>query len=223
MLRRSLGVLAATVVSLATFAGPASAAERWADPAGAGGLCTALSPCSLSGAVTGAVDGDVVRVKPGTYAVGSMTVAQAIEIRGEGAGNPPVLSGTTAGATIVGDGGLRLTNLKITGTSGDALTLKGGARGDRLILHSDTGDGAEVVSDPGTTRLTNSLVTSGGGASTAALRMSDAGLVVGAVEVRNVTAYATGSGGNGARCETLVSTTTIVNSIFRGDGADIDS
>jgi hypothetical protein len=226
MLRRT-SLLAAAGLALATGATPAQAAQLVVDDAAspAETLCTSIAPCTLDNAVGDAQPGDTVIVRAGTYAIGApLSVSGAIEIRGEDPAAPPVLDGASNlnAATLTADGGVRLTSLTITadGNLQDALTMRGGAHGDRLTLTSQTGDGAKLISAPGATKLTNSLVKSGGGSGYAALKLRDNGPEVGTIEVRNVTAYATGPG---VRCETTVATSAIVNSIVRGDTADVDA
>ena len=232
MLRLALAVLAVTTAVFASAVSPAAAAEYWADDTAPGGAaaCTSLAPCTLTNALAAATTtGDVVRVMPGLYPIGSsLTVARAITIQGEDPADPPHLQGATNlnVPVVSADSGLKLTNLKITaqGNNGsDALTMKGASQGDRLILHANSGDGAKIVSDPGTTRLRNSLVTTASSGSSAALKLRDAGPGAGALELRNVTVYATASGATAIRCETSVSTSAIVNSIVRGDTADVDA
>jgi hypothetical protein len=67
--RRLLFLTALAILALPTMA---SAADRYASPAGGTALgCPAAEPCSLAAAITGAGADDVVIVTPGTYKVAS--------------------------------------------------------------------------------------------------------------------------------------------------------
>ena len=83
--------LAAVVaaVSVAAVAGNATAAQRYASPAGNGTVCTLAAPCDIQVAVEGATAGDEVVVGAGTYDEGADTINVSVPnlvVRGASSG-----------------------------------------------------------------------------------------------------------------------------------------
>jgi hypothetical protein len=120
---RGTVVAIALVLSL-IVATPATAATRYASPAGAGpagaGGCPESDPCGLEPAVENAsvVDGDVVLLLPGTYSVGSgsVSVSDAITLKPRDPGTRPTISGTGNQVLDV-DAGATIQDLAVTDTS----------------------------------------------------------------------------------------------------------
>lgn len=116
-------VLIALVLTL-IGAAPATAATRYASPAGAGpagvGGCPESNPCGLEPAVENAavLDNDVILLLPGTYnlGTGSVSVTDAITIKPRDARTRPVITGTGNALMNVSDGAT-IQDLALTGTS----------------------------------------------------------------------------------------------------------
>lgn len=115
---RAVIITTVAAVGLSAVALPAHAAPAEHTVCASGCDFTTIQP-----AVNAAVAGDVVSVGPGTY-TGSVTIAKAITLQGEGSGGDPttdtILSGTTGtGLTLSGAGGsaVRVQHLRVTGFS----------------------------------------------------------------------------------------------------------
>ena len=98
-----LGVFLA-VGAVASAHGLRHSRTLWASPSGGPGSCTRFAPCSLSGAVASAVDGDSVIALPGVYH-GGVVVNQRLSLRGIGAVIDAGSAPNGNGVQIVGPGG----------------------------------------------------------------------------------------------------------------------
>jgi hypothetical protein len=212
-----------TLLLLLALAPAANAARRFVSPGGATtAACTAADPCALQTAVNAAADGDEVVVTAGTYSLAKKLVPRgALDIHGDP---------DSASPRIVATGALKEPVLTLDeGTLGhvfihaaankEALVLKEGVV-DGVWLESANGDAATVHgSDRSVIR--NSVVKSMGPVDSAALWLRD-GSGADRVEIRNVTALATAGTANGIHCDLTGGGATIVNSIARGTGYDLD-
>lgn len=141
-MRRLLPVL--TLLATVTFAADASAATRYAAPAGSGPEpCASAAPCSLADATTGAgvADGDTVEVAVGEYTVpGYLDIGHRITLQGASSTPPyPVLTGNHDGALVfMHDFGSTVRRLAIqnlsAGASAGALAGIGDGVYENLVL-----------------------------------------------------------------------------------------
>lgn len=191
----------------------ASAASRYAAPNGiATGACPQTSPCTLERAVEGPgiAAGDEVVVTAGTYAIGSgLDVDAAIEVGGE-PGAAPVINSTASGTAIrVDDPGAVVHDLEVNSTA-DALVVSAGI-GERIVARSSGTLGCIVGStDADLALLRDTVCRSTKPTGTAwGVSLFVLGDVNYVSRLRNVTAYAGGTGGYGIRVEAA-------------NGADID-
>lgn len=216
----------ASIVTIvfACFAAPAAeAAVRHAAPDGTTtAACTAAGPCALQTAVNSAADGDEVVIAPGTYSLAKKLVPRgALDIHGDPNFASPriVATGALKEPVLTLDGGT-LTHVFIhAATNKEALVLKAGVV-DGAWLESANGDAATVYGSD-RTLIRNSVVKSMGAVDSAALWLRD-GSGADSVEIRNVTALATAGTANGIHCDLTNGGATIVNSIARGTGYDLD-
>jgi hypothetical protein len=215
-------VLTALLVLAVTPA--ADAAQRYAAPNGlTTGLCPATAPCAIDRAVNAAADGDEVIVTPGTY-----TLAKRLQPRGDLDlhGDPDA-----AWPKIVGTGSLKEPILTFNGGRLEHLWIHASANKEALILDAGVVDGVRLESANGdaatvygsdATVIRNSVVVSTGAVDSAALWLRD-GSGANSVVIRNVTAMATAGTANGIHCDlSKGSGATILNSIARGTGFDLD-
>jgi parallel beta-helix repeat protein len=108
---KRIAVISAVTVLGVFLASSASASAHghasrtlWASPAGGGGSCARFAPCSLTGAVASAVDGDSVIALPGVYH-GGVVVDKRLSLRGLGAVIDAGSAPNGNGVQIVGPGG----------------------------------------------------------------------------------------------------------------------
>jgi hypothetical protein len=219
-------MLAAIVMIVFTLvAAPAAhAAVRYAAPTGGAtsGACAAAAPCTLEVAVNSAADGDEVVVEPGTYTLAKkLTPRGALDIHGDR---------DHAWPRIVGPGTLKEPLLTLDGGTLEHVALFASAKKEALILREGIVDGVKLESANGdaatvhasdSTVVRNSVIRSNGAKDSAALWLRD-GSGANTVEIRNVTAMATAGIANGIHCDLTNGGATIVNSIARGTGYDLD-
>lgn len=223
-----------TVLTLTVLAFPvtASAAVRYAVASGGAivGPCTApATACALPTALSTSVNGDTVRMAPGTYPVGDgyPAIFKALTIEGDPALPRPVILGASGspgnwalwlagglGATQV----LRHVEVRQAGVStayGLIIGSGGLATGEDLVV-AGTGQAAVLL---GNVVLRDSVIRSvGSGTAIASGASGDTN-----AEIRNVTAFGGGYGlgAVGSGSSTSGSVTTIRNSILIGATADI--
>lgn len=229
------GLLAAcsSALAAAAVAVPAAAAStRYAAPAGTGpaASCAMADPCSLEDAVeapeVGA--GGVVVLAPGTYALGDrLDIDDSISVGGAPGAVPVIAAATPGQAAIAIDAaGAELHDATVLQGAGEpAIQLRHGLV-DRV---SASGDGAFTcelgVSDGDQSLLRDSVCWSGpaaSGASAVSLAQAGAGLRAGAL--RNVVAWASGSGGAGLTAAASGGGTAsldVRNVIASGSAADV--
>jgi hypothetical protein len=214
----------------APVGGPAvaPAATRYATPNGSttSPLCAANDPCRIDRAISGAAVGDEVVVASGVY---RPTVPLRAGVRIDLHGDPDHSS-----PRIIGPASLKSSLLTFTaGTLGhlslesaaageDALTLEGGVA-DGIRLLAAAGDGGTLVTSSAGTVLRNSVVrTSDRSGGAAGLSLIERG-GDGHVELRNVTVMAIAGSATGIRCDVQAGTASLVNTLVRGHGLDIDA
>jgi hypothetical protein len=213
------------IVLLVLLAVPsaADAARRYASPAGARtATCAAADPCALDVAVNNAADGDEVVVTPGTY-----TLAKRLQPRGDLNlhGDP-----NAAWPKIVGTGALKEPILTLAGGSLEHVWIHASVNKEALVLDAGIVDGVRLESAGGdaatvygsdATVIRNSVVRTTGVVDSAALWLRD-GSGANSVVIRNVTAMATAGTANGIHCDLTRGSATILSSIARGTGFDLD-
>ncbi len=225
MLARALPVAIAAIL---VTAGPAGATQRFASPAGAGSCATVDAPCSFPTAMLGAASGDEIILAPGDY----------------GSELSPITADVYSYGALDVHGAAGQPRPRIFSSATYSLGLYNPASAARHLEVHRTTTSAGVAFDAYATTIDDLVVTSPGGASAAACRLSGAAIVMrnalcrsgsemggfailvsdavdGAktVTLRNVTAIATGS--EAAALGVVASgarnaTVTAVNSIFEG-------
>jgi Bacterial Ig domain len=115
------------LIAMAAFATTgAAAAQRYADPDGAGTACTQPNPCSLTQALTTPPSGTEVIVMPGShsYDIGSTipNVPSGVDVHGQDGQARPTVTGSHPGGVLDMSGG-SLRNVNLIGTGGPGLTL----------------------------------------------------------------------------------------------------
>ena len=155
-------VLPALVLASLALAAPAHAVDRFATPGGpASGTClTEGTACDLEFAIENAsVDGDVIKVLPGTYTeTTGIFTTKAIEINGP-AGQPfPTLNSTFAGPAIgIGDANAAIRRLRIvhdpgaTAAKAVALDTDGGTLEHVVASTASTSAGSAACGTSNTT------------------------------------------------------------------------
>jgi hypothetical protein len=217
--------LAAIVtIALTLFAVPAAdAARRYAAPGGSPtASCTASAPCTLDVAVNAAADGDEVVIGPGSYALTKkLTPRGPLDIHGDR---------DHASPRIVGASNLKEPMLTLDGGTLEHVWIRASSNKEALILEEGVVDGVKLESAIGDSLtvfasdrsvVRNSVVTSAGATDSAAIWLRD-GSGANSVEIRNVTAMGTAGTANGIHCDLSNGAATIVNSIARGKGFDLD-
>jgi hypothetical protein len=215
---------AIVTIALTLLAAPAAdAARRYASPSGsATASCATADPCTLELAVNSAADGDEVVIAPGAYTLAKkLTPRGDLSIHGDRDHAAPRIIGASnlKEPMFTLDGGtLEHVWLRAPGNK-EALILKEGVV-DGVALESANGDAATVYASDRTV-IRNSVVTTAGATDSAALWLRD-GSGANTVEIRNVTAMGTAGTANGIHCDLTNGAATIVNSIARGKGYDLD-
>lgn len=232
MLRRRYAVptlVAAALVVAGLTPSPAHAATvRYAAPGGTGTTCSASAPCGLDVAVNLASTGDEVVVASGTYplAVSLARNVGGLYVHGVPGQPRPVLQSSAGRAVDIGQNGrgTHLADLSIVHT-GSEYGLNVFAKDtlvERVTVHS-LGAVACSPGISGTLRDSLCVTTAAGGI---AIDDSWAG-DVGQLNLRNVTAVATGAASYGIRADASGGNTGLVidarNVIASGTAADVRS
>jgi hypothetical protein len=219
--RRALPALA---VLLLLPAG-ASAAQRWSTPTAilTSGTCGPATPCRIDVAVNQAVAGDEVILAPGTYAVDrALAPAGPIDLHGaDGQPRPRLVgaAGLKAAVVSLDRGAVRHLSVEATAPDADALAVRGGLAED-LLLRAASGTAATITgAEPGTVLRDAVARTDGTAKGTAAvdLRASSTG----SLRLLNVTVVAPSA--TGLRCDAKKARVTLVNTLVRGEHADVDA
>ena len=247
-LPRVLAVAALCLAGALSAVAPATAAETFhtSPTAADDASCTEGDPCRLAYAVEEAVDGDSVSVGPGEYqlSLATLAISSEIDIGGDPGARPIIRTTTTAAVQVTPGAGpeARIHDLAIVGVN--ALLLESGTA-ERVYVATSR-DAEVVAEDPAACfiRLGNQATTATirdsvcwsnsleGSSSAHALAVSvgDDGPEK-VVRVRNVTAIASGLGGNGIDAKASAGSKLLVdvkNTIARSAGgydviAEIDN
>jgi hypothetical protein len=214
-----------TIVLVLVAAPAASAARRYASPTGsATASCAVTDPCRIDTAVNAAAVNDEVIVASGVYELAAaLRPVGAIDLHGDRDQSWPRIRASKAKVDVLRFLGGTLAHVSLEAVNPDkqALVMKAGVA-DGVQVLSSTGDAATVTPTAAGTVLRNSIVRtmdpSGG---TAALMIPDASR--GSVELRNLTVMAPTGSATGIHCDAKASTASIVNTLVRGRGKDIDA
>lgn len=222
-------LLLGALVAQAGLASPArAAAVRYAAPGGTGATCSAAAPCSIETAVNGASSGDEVVIAPGTYTTATSLSRNVSNLKIHGAaGQPrPVINSSAGRAIDIGQSGrgTRISDLTIVHTGGE-YGLNVFAKSTLIERVSVTSSGA-VACSPGISGMLRDSVCVTSAANGIAVDDSWSG-DVGLLNLRNVTAIATGTGSYGIRADASGSNTNLDvdarNVIASGVAADVRS
>jgi hypothetical protein len=210
------------LVAQAGLASPAfAAAVRYAAPGGSGTACTAAAPCSLDTAFQlSLANSDEIVVNPGTYTTASSGLSSStsnLKVHGV-AGQPrPVINSSAATALNLSGAGTTLSDLTInhTGSTWGINIFAPNISVQRLEVRS-AGFASCELAVSGVSGLVRDTLCVNTGAGGVALEDSW-GATAGATEsgqlnLRNVTAVATGAGSFGIRAEaTSTASRTVTN------------
>jgi hypothetical protein len=142
---RSAVIGAVVAAAMLVFTASATAAQRWAAPAGTGpaATCPQSDPCDLDTAVEdlSVVDDDEVIVTPGTYTITTLEVSDAIDLHGQASQPPPTINASGSPGIGIFDAAT-VRDLKIEAASFEALRLSAaGALVERVSAHAAGGGG----------------------------------------------------------------------------------
>ena len=192
--RRALLTLVVAVGAAASSVSAASAAQRYASPAGAGTACSSASPCGITEAIPGAATGDEVIVSPGDYPLtATLTDSSQITIHGV-AGEPRprlLFSGPGQnGLRLYAGSTLRYVEVdQAAGDNSQNALYTNGSKVDQVIAKAPV-----VAANILNSTISNSIAVSSG--TNGRALVTDSGTNVSNTSTyRNVTAIATGSGG----------------------------
>lgn len=214
-------------LAVLALAPSAEAATRYASTVGVAPTstgCTALLPCSLSGAIQSAQSGDDVLVAPGDYQVTStIHPRQGVLVHGDAGLPRPRLhgSGQLTGDVLqlVQDSASHL-SVDSAGRGSDSVDLRDGTASDLIVTASGSDGGVVLQSAQGGTNLVGSVVTCNGcsGGAVIMTQAEDRGLdtVVNVTAIANGGAPAISASGNN-------STLSLVNVIAAGSASDINA
>lgn len=219
--RAAVLLVGAALVAQAGLASPASAATvRYAAPGGSGTACTAAAPCSLETAVNAATGaGTEIVVNPGSYTVTNGLNSSVANLNVHGVpGQPrPVINSSAATAVNVSGAGTALADLTInhSGSTWGINAFAAGITIQRLEVHSAGFASCEVAVSgaAGTVRDTLCVNTAADGVALEDSWGANAGATEsGQLNLRNVTAVATGARSVGIRAEaTSTANKTVTN------------
>jgi hypothetical protein len=216
--------LATVLVGLVAFPAGAAAAPRHvaSGDAATSGDCPAEAPCTLEHAVASAVAGDEIVVAAGEYQLDAPVVLPAgVSIAGA-AGERARLRATprnTGGAVVAGPGAsVRHLSLRSKAAGQAALTFTGGTAED-LELVAEGGSAAVLTRSADTTVLRDSVLRTVSNGSRALQLLDGSG--AGAIEVRNLTVWSSGSSSVGIWTEAAPGSATVQNTIVRAHAADV--
>jgi hypothetical protein len=225
------------LVAQAGLASPAfAAAVRYAAPGGSGTACSAAAPCSIETAINSAATGDEVVVGSGTYttAVSLKSTVSNLTIHGA-AGQPrPVINSSAGRAIDLGNSTGTSTTITVSDLT---IVHTGGEYGLNVFAKSTLVQRVSVTTTATTSSSTTPTACSPGisGMLRDSLCVTTAanGIAVddswsadtGALNLRNVTAIATGPGSYGVRGDASGPNTTLTidarNVIASGVAADV--
>ncbi|KAA0274531.1 MAG: hypothetical protein EDQ89_01975 [Acidobacteria bacterium] len=142
---RSAALTAVLALMTLGSAATATAAQRYAAPAGTGpaATCPESDPCDLDTAVEDAsvVDDDEVIVTPGTYTIASLEVTDDIDLHGQASQPPPTINASGSPGILIADAAT-VRDLRVEAASFQALHLfAAGALVERVSGHAAGGGG----------------------------------------------------------------------------------
>lgn len=226
MARGRRGLLAAALAAFILGALPAgAAAQRYADAHSTDvtGACTEAAPCRLDWAIEGAVADDIVILDDGTYTVDyRINPSVPVHVQGEPDEGRPKLVGSwnaldSAPAVLELLHGGSLSHLKIE--TRDVMLagvqLADVTAEDLLVRSKGGGEAVTLLGGASGTLLRDSVVESSM-AGMAAVGIDDGPSGVEPVDLRNVTAVASGAGAVGVDSRVVQSDVTMLNVIARG-------
>jgi hypothetical protein len=220
-------------VALLFAAAPASAATRYAAPAGSGGPNTCLdpaTPCQLQHALVQADPGDEVVVQPGDYpTANTVQVGDRVDLHGV-AGQPRpriVYSGAAEALTVAfAAAGTTIRHLELESPSGSGLLLVGSTVVREVLVRA----GLNACQAPirSVTFLSSVCLSTGSMRTALRLGIDSSSLTH---TIRNVTAVATGASStglaltwDGTTCNgggVCSGVAAVTNTIARGAGLDV--
>jgi hypothetical protein len=195
----AVAVMAATaVVVIAGPAGATGAVTLYANPSGAGDVCSHTDPCSIDGAMDDAGSGDTIIVEPGQYGtphaplIGALQLASTdVTVRDAPGGAVPVInSDATVGLVLSTGSSLDGVTLNFSGTKA-AFDVPAGATAAHVTVRSSTGNSTCVIL--GTLRDSLCVSTASGASAIVAQDLTTAV----SVTLVNVTAESTSATGIG--------------------------
>jgi hypothetical protein len=220
LLRTRLLTTAGVIVAASSTAAVASAAQRYASPAGSGTACIAANPCTIRQAIEGASKNDEVIVTPGDYPL-TATLATPIALNIHGVAGQPRPRLLFSGPSLDDHGfslqwGSTLKDVEVdqdAGNSWPAITTVGSSV-DQVIARGSGQGGWTVVNSSSTIR--NSIIVASGVNAVALETHANGFDTTGTF--RNVTAIATGSLGTAIRAWGVAGSVNVLarNVIARG-------
>jgi hypothetical protein len=161
MKRHSAIAIATVFATLLAFATTASAATRYASPAGVPSpACAEATPCNLVTAVLSAALNDTVVVKPGSYTAAGVTVVNpGVDVVGESGGAKPVLNLTGPVVFAATASGSKLRNVVVNGPPGVAALVANSAV-TIADVEVSTASQCVILTAPGTTVADSKLTQS---------------------------------------------------------------
>ncbi|HEX2232626.1 MAG TPA: choice-of-anchor Q domain-containing protein [Thermoleophilaceae bacterium] len=231
MARGRGGLLAAALAAAILGAAPSgAAAHRYADADSTDvtGTCTEDAPCRLDHAIEGAAADEVVILDDDTYVVDyRINPAVPVHVQGQPDEGRPKLVGSwnaldsaPAVLELLNGGSLRHLKIESHDLMQHAVVISG-ATAEDLIIRSK-GDEAVNLLGGATGTLLRDTVVSSTYTGMAAIGIDDGPSGVEGVDLRNVTAVATGVGAVGIDSRVVQSDVTMVNVIARGGMAAND-
>jgi hypothetical protein len=206
----------------------AAAANRYASVGGSGAACSTGSPCSLSEAVGNANSGDDVSIAPGTYSLGTGSIAvirDNLTLHGPAGGPKPSITSTGNNVVyLLGDGNV-LRDVSVTHSGGSGLTgiaMIGASTAERVEVVSTVPSGVACGVFLGALIRDSTCVSTG--ADGVALSNETTDSLASAAYARNVTAIATGSSSAGvssSATSTAAASIDARNVIARGGLDDV--
>ena len=226
MARGRRGLLAATLAACILGALPAgAAAQRYADAESTDvtGACTEAAPCRLDWAIEGAVADDIVILDDDTYTVDHrINPSVPVHVQGQPDEGRPKLVGSwnaldsaPAVLELLHGGSLSHLTIETRDVMQAGVHLADVTAEDLIVCSKGGGEAVNLLGGSSGTLLRDSVVISTM-AGIAAVGIDDGPSGVEAVDLRNVTAVASGVGAVGIDSRVVQSDVTMLNVIARG-------
>jgi hypothetical protein len=229
------GGLVAGGCALAASGASAGPATYYASPSSTdtSGTCTASAPCRLDHAIDLAAAGDVVVVLPGTYSINyELSTSLPITIEGQPGQPRPSLVGdpSLTSDTLEVSGGGVVRHLEIethnnTGVGTAALSIDGGTAEDLVLkAGSEVGDGEALSAlDSSAGTIVRTVLAVNQAEDGEAVSFKDSETSPGTANVYNLTAIASGEGGEALSGNVATGTVWVKDSIARGQDSDVST